>query len=92
MGMFDSLISEKGAEWQTKAFDCNLDEYAIGDQISADGPHSFQVEVIGDVDGEFPWSLATIRDGLLESVGDRRDHRLPLLGYGGVLLEDGDSA
>lgn len=92
MGMFDSLYDDAGREWQTKAFDCNLDEYRIGDSIEADSALSFQVEVISGV-GTFPnysldESFATFRDGVLVSVGDERDDRLVLVGYSGGIVTD----
>lgn len=89
MGMFDSLYDAKSNEWQTKAFDCDLDNYGIGDPIPADGALTFQVEILGERDGGFPWSLATVRNGVLEAVDVDRDPTLPLVGYSGGVLEMG---
>jgi hypothetical protein len=88
--MFDSLYDVDGREWQTKAFDCNLDEYRVGDTIVGDCPATFQVEILG---GEGSWpnrefidSYATVRNGVLTSAHDRRDITLPLLNYSGHLV------
>ena len=95
MGMFDSFYDDLGHEWQTKAFDCTLDAYRSGDTISAADlpdcyPTTYQVEIQGGEDGRsFTDSFATIRDGVLASVHDRRDLTLPLLNYGGHLTEEG---
>ena len=94
MGAFDSLYDDLGHEWQTKAFDCTFDGYRIGDEIPTDLPASYpttyQVEIQGGANSRsFPDSLATIRDGVLASVHDRRDLTLPLLNYGGHLTEEG---
>ena len=86
MGMFDSLNDAEGVEWQTKAFDCDLDRWTIGDRIATDEdyPATYQVEVIGGV----PWNaLATIRDGVLVAVPTERDKSLPLVGYHGGIQE-----
>lgn len=95
MGMFDSLHDEDGHEWQTKAFDCNLDVYKIGDRMSrsdfpASYPHTYQVEVLGGDDADpYTDSCATVCDGILESVHDPRDESLPLINYCGHLTEEG---
>lgn len=83
MGMFDSLYDEHGTEWQTKAFDRNLDVYHIGDTIVADSRVSFQVEVCGGRRETFRDTLATIHDGVLASIDDERDPALLLLNYDG---------
>lgn len=86
MGMFDSMTDAEGVEWQTKAFDCDLDRWTIGDRIETgeDYPASYQVEVIGGV----PWNaLATIRDKVLVAVPAERDRSLPLVGYHGDIQE-----
>ena len=89
--MFDSLYDADGHEWQTKAFDCNLDEYRIGDEIEADMDATFQVEVMTSrgtyPDREYTHSLATVRNGVLWRVPDERDERLPLLNYSGHVIE-----
>jgi len=50
MGMFDSLFDSKGREWQTKAFDCLLDEYRVGDLMPEADASTYQVEVLGGRD------------------------------------------
>ena len=91
--MFDSLMNADGQEWQTKAFDCNLDVYSIGDTIPADTAMTYQVEVCaggGSVfDGTrwFKESLATVRSNILVSVDDARDDSLPLVGFSGGLIK-----
>lgn len=87
MGMFDSLIDAHGHEWQTKAFARCLDRYRIGDEIPADGPAAYQVEILGGGSPDDIDSLATIRDGVLEAVPAERDPRLPLLDYSGRVIE-----
>ena len=87
--MFDSLYDAQEREWQTKAFDCNLDVYRVGDTIPADCAATYQVE-IGCTEGSWPNydfidSYATIRDNVLSSIHDSRDESLPLLDYGGHL-------
>jgi hypothetical protein len=88
MGMFDRLYDERGHDWQTKAFDRNLDRYSIGDPIPCEwGVSTFQVEVLGDPEPHvFVYSFATVRGGVLTSVNDERDPSLPLLTYGGGLM------
>lgn len=82
MGMFDRIYDERGAEWQTKAFDCALDDYRIGDRVHA-AASDYQVAILGEEGGEFIDALATIRDGILVAVNDLRDNSLPLLNYHG---------
>ena len=82
--MFDSMIAADGTDWQTKAFCCMLEEWNIGDKVPGVG--SFQVEVLGG-EGPFVRSCATVRDGILTAVPDDRDGALPLVGYGGGLVE-----
>jgi hypothetical protein len=96
MGMFDSFYDADGREWQTKAFDCNLDVWRIGDAFPADGSIAFQVEVIGDAqgstfDGTYRTrdALVTVRDNLVAEVPAERDPTLPLIAYSGGLLEMG---
>ena len=85
MGMFDSLYDAKDGEWQTKAYACVLDQVEIGEVVpdpeNAPAFDSYQVEVLGKVDGEFVESLATIRDRRLVAVPDERVADLPLVGY-----------
>ena len=82
MGMFDSLYDATGIEWQTKALNCELDRYRIGDRI---GPlFTYQAKVLGGPRGEDSrYAYATIRDGALVEVPAGRDETLPLLGYYG---------
>lgn len=91
MGMFDSLFDGEGREWQTKAFECDLDEYRLGDRIISDSVASYQVEVLHTV-GSWPNrehidAFATIERGVLVAIGVPRDERLPLLDYSGHLVE-----
>jgi hypothetical protein len=83
MGMFDSFIAEDGTEWQVKFFDCNLDEWHVGDRFETEGPQSFQIEAIGGRrnGGVSRWSLVTVRDGVVEACDVPRDESLPLFGY-----------
>lgn len=89
MGMFDSFYDADGHEWQTKAFDCELDVWRIGDSFTADCGLSFQVYVLGStgstLNGTYETfeSLATIRDGVVAAVPDERDESLFLLDYSG---------
>jgi hypothetical protein len=84
--MFDSLYDADGREWQTKAFDRNLDEYRIGDVIPADCAASYQVEIYCGFRDDYRESLATIRSGVLVAIDDQRDQRLPLIDWGGHLV------
>lgn len=81
--MFDSFYDKDGNEWQTKALDCILGRYDIGDRVpSSLFPH--QMKVFGgprNVD-----SFATIRDGFLAAVPAKRNEHLPLLDYNGGWL------
>lgn len=88
--MFDRLYVGD-VEWQTKAYDCNLDNYFVGDEmpsIHKDYPDSYQVEILG---GEHIFtkrsrrSLATVVDGVLVSIDNERVRSLPLIDYGGNL-------
>ena len=95
MGMFDSLIADDGSDWQTKAFECGLDTYRIGDAIPSPRPiyPIYQVKVLGGGrGGEFIYSHATVLHGFLVSVPDSRDDRLPLLDYSGGWLSAGKDA
>lgn len=85
MGMFDSMYDPSGAEWQTKAFHCELDRYKVGDELPFIGTETYQVEVFGGPDkpSEYIESYATIQDGKLASIHDERDAKLPLLDYHG---------
>ena len=92
MGMFDSLIADDGGDWQTKAFECDLDTYRIGDAIPNPRPTylTYQVKVLGGGRGEaFIDSYATVLHGFLASVPDPRDEHLPLLDYSGGWLSAG---
>ena len=89
MGMFDSLFPRKRSEnldfsneWQTKAFDCVLNGYFIGDKMPTPlGVQTYQVEVLGGPDTDFMW--ATVESGILTEVGVDRDENLPALWYMG---------
>ena len=84
MGMFDSMYDASLAEWQTKAFHCDLAAYRVGDELPSIGTATYQVEVCGGPDKPpFIDSLATIRDNRLVSINDERDETLPLLDYHG---------
>lgn len=89
MGMFDSLYDARSNEWQTKAFGCALDTYDIGDRIASDAPGSYQVEILGPcgTTDVADYSFATIRDGVLSSVNDKREPALLLLNYSGVVID-----
>lgn len=82
MGMFDSFYGADGSEWQTKAFDCTLARWDIGDVVPGP-PIDYQAEVIGGPDKRVSgfWSLVTVREGRLASVGDYRNPKLPLCLY-----------
>ena len=83
MGMFDSFYDQNGDEWQTKAMDCNLDVYDIGDRLT-EPPGDFQMEVIGPCgNGGSAWAWVTIREGVVAEVGVERDPSLVAIGYGG---------
>lgn len=90
MGMFDSLIDRHGDEWQTKAFDCLLRRFSIGDAIGERPPvPAYQVAVLGDpTPSQFVDSFATIRDGVLVDVPADRDPSLPLMNYSGHWVDD----
>ena len=83
MGMFDSILDDENNDWQTKAFECLLNEFRVGDPMP-DAPFAtYQVEVLGGDGHEFIDSYATVRDGVLATVDTTRDERLPLLDYFG---------
>ena len=89
MGTFDSFYDEEGNEWQTKAFDCNLDDYRCGDLLpSVIG--DYQVEVFGGPDGQEVDGLAYVNADVLTNVPVERDPSLPLIGYLGDILERGE--
>lgn len=93
--MFDSLRDERGIEWQTKAYDCELAVYDIGDTMPradfpAAYPHTYQVDILGATDADpYTDSFATIRDDVLTSIHDPRDEKLPRIDYGGYLVAEG---
>lgn len=91
MGMFDSLYDTKNGEWQTKAYSRALDRYDIGDKIDA-SIESYQVEVLGEVEGNFEYSFATVRDGILVAVPAERDYTLTRRNYSGDVVDDSDEA
>ena len=83
MGMFDSFYDENGDEWQTKAMDCNLDVYDIGDRLT-EPPGDFQMEVIGGpLESGCEWAWVTVRGGVVAEVGVKRDPSLMAIGYSG---------
>lgn len=82
MGMFDSFYDEHDNEWQTKAMDCNLDVYRIGDRLT-EPPGDFQMEVIGGPREITEWAWVTIRSGVVAEVGVDRDPSLVAIGYSG---------
>lgn len=89
MGMYDSLYDADGHDWQTKAYDCELERFQIGDRLPpTDYPATtYQVEVLGDPEpGTFIETFATIRDRVLESVPVERDESLPLIDYFGGMI------
>lgn len=91
MGMFDSFY-DGPREWQTKAFDCELDVYRVGDRVPSSDPQTYQVAVLGDgrsygIGDEFTNALATVRDGVLTEVPAKRDAALPLRDYWGHVIE-----
>lgn len=92
--MFDSLYSQDGSEWQTKALECNLDVFRIGDEIPGQPPlPDYQMEVIGGKDFEQSrWAYANIKHGQLTEVPVPRDPRVPLCLYssGWVHASQGD--
>lgn len=93
MGMFDSMYDAQGIEWQTKAYDRNLDQFDIGDTLPVSEGctwpvlPAYQVKVLGGGHGEDAVdSYATVRSGDLTAVPDERDEQLPLLDYFGGWL------
>lgn len=92
MGMFDSLYDVDGDEWQTKAFGCSLAQYNIGQIIDehVDGDlTTYQVSVFGEpgCKGFFVDSFATVIDQRLVVVPAERDRALPLIDYGGGIID-----
>lgn len=83
MGMYDSFYDAEGNEWQTKAFDCELESYGMGDELPYLGTDTYQVEVLGGYRQPFIDSYATIRDRRLASTNGERDETLPLIDYHG---------
>ena len=91
MGMFDSLFDGSGHEWQTKAYDCLLDEYRIGDPVPViiDAyPDTYQVEVLGGPGPGSVDSFATVRGNHLHEVPAGRDPSLPLINFSGHLVNE----
>lgn len=93
MGMFDSLYDSRAEdgvnhEWQTKAYDCTLERFDIGDPVPAIPTEyltDYQVAILGGPRDEH--SLATVRDGILVAVHVARDESLPRLDYFGNIIE-----
>jgi len=89
--MFDSMYDARGREWQTKAFGRSLHSWRIGDTIESEVP-SFQAKVLGSMEGQSGFTLATVRDSTLVQLPAPRDPSLPLIDYGGGLLDTGQPA
>lgn len=87
MGMFDSLYDQNNDEWQTKAFGCNLDAFRVGHSMPVACADTYQVAILGELQGAFINSLATVRDNILVSIHDKRDNALPYLDYHGDLID-----
>lgn len=87
MGMFDSLYDAKDGEWQTKAYANLLQEYEIGDKIDASDA-TYQVEVLGEVEGEHVYSFATVEKGILIAVPAERNPAMRLRNYSGHDITD----
>lgn len=92
MGMFDSFIDEHGRDWQTKAFDCVLARWSVGDEFRSAETHGpFQVEIYDMTDaGEWCESFAQIAGGRVVGVGVPRDASLPLLSWSGRPISPGE--
>lgn len=86
MGMFDSIYSPDGIEWQTKALACLLNRYEVGDEIEGP-PIDYQMEVIG---GRNYWKFVTIRNGRVAEVGVDRDLSLSVREYSSGWLRPGE--
>jgi hypothetical protein len=91
MGMFDRLYDAQNGEWQTKAYARTLERYDVGDKIDAPA-ESYQVEVLGEIEGNFEFSFATVRFGILVAVPAERDYTLPRRNYSGHTVDDSDEA
>ena len=92
MGMFDSMYDQQNHEWQTKAFDCVLDRFEIGDAVphprgvSWPTPTEYQVKVYGGPRFAEPArgdSFATVRNSDLVAIPSERNESLPLIDYHG---------
>lgn len=87
MGMFDTLHASRDTDddWQTKAYSQLLVDYFVGDEMppipGVDVGDDYQVEILDETH-----SLATVRGGVLASVGDRRDPSLTQLDYWGNVV------
>ena len=79
MGLFDSLHDGSGREFQTKALDCILHNYFLGERICVPNLPDFQIQILGV--GSGCESFATIRGQKLVGVNVPRDPNLPLLDY-----------
>lgn len=91
MGMFDSLYSPAGSEYQTKALARVLDRYQVGDAIELDAGDAlrdvtdYQMKVYSG--SESGMVCATVERNLLAQVPAPRDESLPLLDYFGGWLQ-----
>jgi hypothetical protein len=86
MGMFDSLYDANGNEFQTKAFECLLTEYHIGDDVDA-MLFTYQVEIFGGPNNED--SYATVVDGTIIAIDVPRDETFTLINYYGHVMSRG---
>jgi hypothetical protein len=85
MGMFDSVYDSQGNEWQTKAFDCALDRYEIGDLVG-ESTMTYQFEVFGGPRSELAReAFATVESGRISAVPTERDTAVPLVDFHGYL-------
>lgn len=90
MGMFDSLIDKAGYEWQTKAYDCELVRYHIGDKVpplseTSFPPDEYQVEVLGGPGSGDHEAYATVRNRILVEVPSVRNLNLTAADYSGYI-------
>ena len=88
MGMFDSFYTADGVEWQTKAYECVLAEWGVGDPVP-DGEcvRTYQVKVLGGRRDTSRYSFVTIRDLVVAGIDVPRDPLLPLVDYCGGVAE-----
>ena len=100
MGMYDSLYDDRGHEWQTKAYRCELDRYRIGDKMPRESgggfyksptdslPDAYQVSVVGGAPGCYEEKWATVLAHVLIQIPVERDPNLLAVDYhGGPAVE-----